>query len=116
MANKVNPIINGKCRVKLKDNWAAEILPNTGKSTCTSNNASRNENTDKSNASPRNWRTNCFFSAPKTLRMPTSAARLAERAVARFIKLIQAISKIKIATEARMYKYDKLPVGITLDS
>src|SRR5436190_11876344 len=54
--------------------------------------------------SPRNWRTREPFSAPSTLRIPTSALRLDERAVERFMKLIQAISKVNKAMDASIYK------------
>ena len=47
--------------------------------------------------SVKNCRIKLLLRAPTTLRMPTSRARLAERAVARFIKLMQAITKTKIA-------------------
>ncbi len=52
---------------------------------------------------------NCIISSlrsvPNTFLIPTSFARLAERAVVRFIKLIQAISKINNATAENMYTY-----------
>ena len=52
--------------------------------------------------SPKNCLINRDRSAPTTLRRPTSFIRFAERAVARFIKLIQAIRRMKKATEAKM--------------
>src|SRR5450755_25942 len=48
--------------------------------------------------SERNWNIRSLRRVPRTLRMPTSRARFAERAVVRFIKLIQAISRMKMAT------------------
>ena len=56
------------------------------------------------NDSPRNCFTSDFFSAPNTFRIPTSAERFEERAVDRFMKLMQAISKVNKAMEARIYK------------
>ena len=41
---------------------------------------------------------------PSTLRTPTSRARLEERAVDKFIKLTQAIRRIKQAIDAKTYK------------
>src|SRR6266487_301166 len=64
--------------------------------------------------SPRNCATKDFFSAPSTLRIPTSDERLEERAVERFMKLIHAINKVNIAMEARMYKYVTLPPCVIL--
>src|SRR6476620_2523789 len=62
--------------------------------------ASRLMNTD----SPRNCLIKEFFSAPRTLRTPTSSERFEERAVERFMKLIQAIISVNNAMDARMYK------------
>src|SRR4051812_20473889 len=45
----------------------------------------------------------CERNEPATFLMPTSFARLAERAVERFIKFTQAISKIKIAITEKIY-------------
>ena len=50
----------------------------------------------------KNCRINCGRPAPSTLRIPTSRARLVARAVARFIKLIQAISRMKNAIIDKM--------------
>ena len=47
----------------------------------------------------------CFLSPPTTLRIPISFARFTERATVRFIKLMQAISKINKAIPERMYEY-----------
>jgi hypothetical protein len=43
------------------------------------------------------------FVGPATLRMPTSLARLAERAVLRFMKLTQAIRRMSTAMTEKMY-------------
>src|SRR6266542_565341 len=55
--------------------------------------------------SPRNCATKDFFSAPNTLRMPTSDERLEERSVERFRKSMKATHKVNTAIELRMYKY-----------
>ena len=56
---------------------------------------------------------NCMISSPRLdptlLRIPTSRALRSERAVARFIKLIQAISKIKPAIAENIFTYSILP-------
>ena len=48
--------------------------------------------------SPINWVMSCPLFAPTTLRTPTSFARCVERAVVRFMKLMQAISRTTSAT------------------
>src|SRR5450432_370037 len=55
--------------------------------------------------SERNCSTRFLRVVPKTFRIPTSRARLADRAVVRFIKLIQAIRRIKAATAENIYTY-----------
>ncbi|MNL62949.1 hypothetical protein D3C87_1870250 [compost metagenome] len=61
--------------------------------------------------------TNCLASnplaAPTTLRIPTSLARSAERAVVRFTKLMQAISRMKMATTENTYTLLMLPFSAT---
>src|SRR6185503_2635500 len=52
--------------------------------------------------SVRNWKTKYLRGEPSTLRTPTSRARFAERAVERFMKLTQAISRIKRAIAENM--------------
>ena len=47
--------------------------------------------------SPKNCLTSCDLSAPTTFRKPTSFALFSSRAVDRFMKLMQAIVKIKTA-------------------
>src|SRR5688572_3204326 len=64
--------------------------------------------------SPRNWRINVFFSAPNTFLTPTSAERFEDLAVERFIKFIQAISRVNNAIEASIYKYTTLPTCVIL--
>jgi len=52
--------------------------------------------------SPMNCFINCVLSAPKTFLMPTSLALFADLAVARFIKLMQAINSIKTPTTPKI--------------
>ena len=52
--------------------------------------------------SERNCEINLFFPEPTTFRRPTSLALVADLAVARFIKLIQAIKRIRTATTEKM--------------
>jgi hypothetical protein len=52
--------------------------------------------------SVRNWPINCFLNDPRTLRIPTSLARPDDRAVERFIKLMQAIMMINTAIAVKM--------------
>ena len=54
--------------------------------------------------SPRNCDIRDFFSAPNTFLIPTSAERLDERAVERFMKLIHAINNVNNAIEESIYK------------
>src|ERR1700722_975070 len=53
--------------------------------------------------SVRNWATRYFRGDPSTFLMPTSLARLADRAVDRFMKLIQAINRMNKAMAEKMY-------------
>ena len=60
--------------------------------------------------SPKNCRTSWPLKAPTTLRNPTSLERCKERAVDRFMKLMQAISKTKRAAAKNMTIYLVFPV------
>ncbi len=62
-----------------------------------------------STASPMNWLMSIFRCAPITLRRPTSRARFAEREVARFMKLITAISRMSNAMNEKRYTCWMLP-------
>src|SRR5687768_15769255 len=55
--------------------------------------------------SVKNCLINDLFSEPTTLRIPTSFARLADLAVERFMKLIQASINTNKATAEKMYTY-----------
>src|SRR5215207_4212888 len=61
--------------------------------------------------SPINCFTKEFFSAPRTFRIPTSAERFDERAVDKFMKLIQASRRVNKAMEPRIYKEAVLPTA-----
>ena len=52
--------------------------------------------------SVRNWLIRNRLDAPATFLTPTSLARLAERAVIRFMKLIQAINRMIIPTKEKI--------------
>ena len=51
----------------------------------------------------------CDFCAPVTFLMPTSLILVEDLAVAKFMKLIQAMSKTKAAMTEKMYTYLILP-------
>ena len=50
-----------------------------------------------------NWAISCDLRLPTTLRNPTSLALTVERAVARFIKLIPAMTRISMAATRKTY-------------
>ena len=60
--------------------------------------------------SARNCLTSEYLPAPITLRTPTSLARLDARAVDRFMKLMQAITWIRIAIRIMMFRKEPLTV------
>lgn len=80
---------------------SAKVL-NTGMTIWNRATARNRANTDIRIDSPRNCLISCRRFAPTTLRRPTSLARPADRAVAIFIKLMQAINSMKSATEERI--------------
>src|SRR6478735_9461708 len=63
-----------------------------------SNNESINDRKTTKNDSLKNCCINWLFKEPTDFRMPTSLARFSERAVLKFIKLMQANSSTKIPT------------------
>src|ERR1700731_4152211 len=67
------------------------------------------------NDSPKNWSIRATFSAPKTFLTPTSEDLFDDRAVDKFMKLIQAINKMNAAMEANTYKYVLLAGGVTFE-
>ena len=73
---------------------------NTGTISITITTAMISERILRKTDSNRNCRISCFLSEPMVFLTPTSLARLLDRAVERFIKLMQAISSmIKAVTE-----------------
>ena len=90
-----------------------EILLNKGIMAKASNMASMQEMKAVKVDSLRNCVIKFLRSVPNTLRTPTSLALFAERAVVRFMKLMQAISKIKMATAEKIYTYCILPPGLS---
>src|SRR5689334_8891514 len=64
---------------------------------------------ETNNDSPMNCPINCLLPAPTTLRTPISLALRKERAVARFMKLMQAITRIMIATMENIFTYSMRP-------
>ena len=65
--------------------------------------ASSNEKKLNKTDSVKNCVIRCERNEPATFLIPTSFARLAERAVERFIKFTQAINKIKMAITEKIY-------------
>ncbi len=61
--------------------------------------------------SSKNWPMSCSRREPSTLRMPTSLARDAARAVARLVKLMPAIISTNSATAENRYTYRTSPLG-----
>src|SRR6478735_1595514 len=75
---------------------------NNGSSSNAIKMASTNEKKLNKTDSVKNCVMRCERSEPATFLIPTSLARLAERAVERFIKFTQAINKIKMATTEKI--------------
>src|SRR5450432_1061187 len=65
---------------------------------------------EKASDSAKNWQINCTLEDPITLRSPTSLARFTDWAVAMFIKLMQAIKSIKMATLLNILTYSIRPL------
>src|ERR1700722_14850753 len=84
-------------------NSLPDIWLNTGKNSHAANTAITAPASVTSIDSVKNWAIRYLRGDPRTLRTPTSRARLAERAVERFMKLTQAITRIKIAIAEKMY-------------
>src|SRR5688500_15506060 len=104
MESKTNPPNRNPCSEKLNKRFLPDTKEKEGNSSLAMTRAIINANRLMSSDSPINCLIRDRFSAPSTLRMPTSAERLEERAVDRFIKLIQAISSVKTAIEPSIYK------------
>src|SRR5450755_3991615 len=103
---KTNAIITGKSHVENKVitriSFPASRL-NKGSNNAPNKTASSNDRKLNKTDSVKNCVIKCDRSEPATFLIPTSFARLAERAVERFIKLTQAISKIKMAITEKIY-------------
>jgi hypothetical protein len=80
-----------------------------GRLTSTIINARINARNASKILSPINCVISSLFFAPATLRIPTSFARFSLRAVLKFMKLIQAINKIKAAIIANSFTNSILP-------
>ena len=83
---------------------------NCGNTNITIINATVTDNITINKASPINWRINDERTAPTTFLTPTSFERLTACAVARFIKLTQAISTRKSAINSKAKMSDLLNV------
>src|SRR5262245_39046554 len=99
-----NPTRMNHCSEKWNDKFFPEMYENAGSRSCVMPSAIKKAIMPISSDSPINWLTNDRLLAPNTFRTPTSAERLDERAVDRFIKLMQAINKVNTAMEPRIYK------------
>ena len=90
-----------------------DVLPakplNRGRTTQSRSKASPRPRNDRTRDSPRNCLTISERRAPVTLRSPTSLPRLAERAVARFMKLMQARRRMAAAARENRVSVEALP-------
>ena len=75
---------------------------NLGRKISTKINERKREKKATTRASPRNCLVICGRTAPMTLRIPTSLARLSDRAVVKFIKLMQAMINMKTAIREKI--------------
>src|SRR3954466_12000733 len=71
-----------------------ERLLNQGRSKLTRTHDAIKENITTKKDSLKNWYTSCLRTEPIVLRIPTSFARFSDRAVLRFMKLMQASSNM----------------------
>src|SRR5678815_3168252 len=85
---------------------------NKGRKNRASNKASIREMKHMMSDSPRNCFINDDLPAPITFLTPTSRARFSDRAVERFIKLMQAMNKMKMAIDASIYRYLIFPFAL----
>ena len=84
---------------------------NAGRKTSTNTNASKSAAIEIIKASTMNCLISCILSAPSVFLTPTSRAHLLEREVERFMKLMQAISKMKIPMTDIIIKFLELLPG-----
>src|SRR6476620_7037439 len=102
--NTRKPAIMSQSFAKSSDKFLPATCENAGNKAAVIASAMQKAIKLISNDSPRNCLIRELFSAPNTLRIPTSPERFEDLAVERFMKLIQAISKVNRAIEARIYK------------
>ncbi len=86
-----------------------DISLKNGSAIETSTKAKISEINESNIDSPTNCVINCSLNAPTVLRNPTSFALVPDSAVARFIKLMQAMKIINTATNRNIRTYWKLP-------
>src|SRR4030095_6015536 len=98
------------CRERWNDKFFPDMCENAGSKSCVMPSAIKKEIMLMSSDSRINGLANDRLLAPNALRTPTSAERFDERAVDKFMKLMQAISKVNKAMEPRIYKYVTLTV------
>src|SRR5215218_2949877 len=99
-----NPTNNQAYWLGEKENSLPETCSNNGSNNKVNSRQMIKDMKESRMASHRNCLTSEVFSAPNTFRTPISIALFEERAVERFIKLTQAISKVTMAIDMRMYK------------
>src|SRR5215475_11814879 len=95
--NKKKPATISQSCEKCRDKFLPDTCEKAGSKNSVAPNAITNAMMLISSDSPMNCLINELFPAPNTLRIPTSAERLEERAVDKFIKLMQAISSVNNA-------------------
>src|ERR1017187_1118762 len=105
MPDKMDGLNKMDTLICLPANWLKR-----GKSKAAATMAITNDRKQAIKDSTRNWAIRLFLRPPNTFLTPTSFARLAEDAVERFIKLMQAINKIKMAIAKKIYTSWILPL------
>src|SRR5690349_6827188 len=93
------------CSLSENEKTFPDTLPNNGSNNCVMAMAKTKAINAITIDSPRNCLISDCLSAPNTFLTPTSAERLEDLAVDKFMKLIHAINKVNNATEPKMYKY-----------
>src|ERR1700753_3083025 len=86
---------------------------NDDSASCTRINENAKATVDTNNDSLKNWLMSCFRNEPNVLRIPTSLARFSERAVLRFMKLIQASSNTNVPMMPNIHTNSIFPPTIT---
>src|SRR5690606_12374132 len=83
--------------------WASVL--NHGSETLTSARATMNANTATRTDSHKNCWMSCFLAEPIDFRMPTSFARCSDRAVLKFMKLMQGSNNTNAPTTPKSQTY-----------